>query len=114
MHEMELSSNFGMRATKRPRPTTTATTSFFSQDIICGRLGCLAGNGRRDSSAQITTIDAAEELYANPLGFSAGSSAANAPNKNRRRSSLAQLGDMLSNLSGGAFKERMRERDAKG
>ena len=59
------------------------------QDIIRGRLG---RGHRRDSSAQITTIDTDTEC-----GAGAGQPGNTTPplTSKRRRSSLAQLGDFI-------------------
>lgn len=68
-------------------------------DIIRGRLG---GNllGHRDSSAQITTIETSiDDFCATPPSGNQTSGNAGSGAK-RRRSSLAQLSDLLSGLSG--------------
>lgn len=73
------------------------------QDIIRGRLG---RGHRRDSSAQITTIDTDTECGAG-AGLYGGAGAGQPGNttppltSKRRRSSLAQLGDFIQ-VSGGA------------
>ena len=56
------------------------------QDIIRGRLG---RGHRRDSSAQITTIDADD------MGMGYGGNTTPPLTSKRRRSSLAQLGELL-------------------
>ena len=73
------------------------------QDIIRGRLG---RGHRRDSSAQITTIDADEYGY----------SGLNTPphNSKRRRSSLAQLGELLHSWGSRDREKYCREEEGRG
>ncbi len=79
------------------------------QEIVRGRLGGVVQPNRRDSSSQITTIDATvtEDILTSMAALQAatggggdGSSASTASgpgsNQRRRRSSLAQLTDILS------------------
>eukprot|EP00094_Tigriopus_californicus_P006871 TCALIF_06618-PA protein Name:"Protein of unknown function" AED:0.57 eAED:0.59 QI:288/0.46/0.5/0.71/0.76/0.71/14/0/822 len=61
-------------------------------DIIRGRLGCVSA-GRRDSSSQITTIETTLDDFGAPPSASV---------TKRRRSSLAQLTDLLKELGSGS------------
>ena len=94
------------------------------QDIVRGRLGC-APCGRRDSSAQITTIETSLEDFCCGAGHhgpncgqSGGvlgqggpaggdSSTRGTAGSKRRRSSLAQLTDLLRDL--GSAKDKYRQ-----
>ncbi len=87
---------------------------FRSKDIVCGRLGYLPG-ARRDSSAQITTIESFDDFSqgggsgpgsssgADKSGSGAGGAGGTSK---RRRSSLAQLTDLLRDLGGSRDKEK--------
>ena len=87
---------------------------FLSKDIVCGRLGYLPG-ARRDSSAQITTIESFDDFSqgggsgpgsssgADKSGSGAGGAGGTSK---RRRSSLAQLTDLLRDLGGSRDKEK--------
>ena len=85
-----------------------------TQDIVRGRLGC-APCGRRDSSAQITTIETNLEDFCNHTGgvgctankVDSSSNSATVGSK-RRRSSLAQLTDLLRDL-GSKDKDKYRQ-----
>ncbi len=91
--------------------TTKTGNPELLQDIVCGRLGCLSA-GRRDSSAQITTIESFDDYSSNAGGSgpasSSGAGAADGAKSvsKRRRSSLAQLTDLLRDLSGGGSRDK--------
>ena len=75
------------------------------QEIVRGRLGAPGHVHRRDSSAQITTIDSScdtattsmhEDMTADRYNLAAAVSAAAASVNKRRRSSLAQVPNLFS------------------
>ena len=76
------------------------------QDIIRGRLG---RGHRRDSSAQITTIDTDD-----CVGLYGTGSTTPPLNNKRRRSSLAQLGDFIQSLGSRDKSEENRKAERSG
>ena len=71
------------------------------QEIVRGRLGVLPHVHRRDSSAQITTIDSSDTATSEDVdryNLAAAVSAAAASVTKRRRSSLAQVEQKITSL----------------